>query len=57
VLGSLGTSIDKYTNRLEEYQEQASPSKPIEYFPKIEISFPKDAEQEEPHPKVNRPIE
>jgi hypothetical protein len=31
-LGSLGTSIDKGTNNIEECPKQASSSKPDEYF-------------------------
>jgi hypothetical protein len=57
VLGSLGTSIDRDTNKPKEYQEQASSSKPVEYFPNIEISFPEDARQEEPHLEVRIPLE
>jgi gas vesicle protein len=44
VLGSLGTSIDRDTNKPEEYQERASSSKPAEDFPDIEMSFPEDAD-------------
>ena len=56
VLGSLGTSIDRGTNNPEKYPEQASSSKPAEYFPDIEMSFPEDIAQEESHFEIRRPI-
>jgi hypothetical protein len=55
VLGSLGTSINKDTNRPEEYQAPTSSSNPVEDFPDIEMSFPEDTTQEEPHTEVNSP--
>jgi hypothetical protein len=53
VLGSLGTSISRDTNRPEEYQVPTSPSNPAEDFPDIEMSLPDDTTQEEPHTEVN----
>jgi hypothetical protein len=56
VLGSLGTSIDRGTNNPEKCPEQASSSKPVEYFPDIEISFPKDRAHEEPYFETRSPL-
>jgi hypothetical protein len=56
VLGILGTSLDRGTNNLEIHPEQPSSSKPVEYFPDIEISFPEDRAQEEPHFKTRIPL-
>jgi hypothetical protein len=53
VLGSLGNSINKDTNRPKEYQAPASSSKPVEHFPTIDMSFPEDTTQEEPHAEVS----
>jgi hypothetical protein len=38
----LGTSIDRGANNPEKCPEQPSSSKPIEYFPDIEMSFLED---------------
>jgi hypothetical protein len=57
VLGNLGTSIDKDTNRSEEHQAPTSSSNPIVDLPDIEMPFPKDTEQAEPHTEVNNPVE
>jgi hypothetical protein len=56
VLGSLGTSIDRGTNTPEKFPEQASSSKPAEYFPDIEMSFPEDTTQEETHFEIRSPL-
>jgi hypothetical protein len=56
VLGILGTSIDRGTNNPEKCPEQASSSKPVEYFPDIEIYFPKERAQEEPHFETRIPL-
>jgi hypothetical protein len=48
--------MDIDTNKLEEYQERTSSSKPAEDFPNIEMSFSEDATQEEPHPEVRSPL-
>ena len=56
VLGSLGTSIDRGENNPEKCPEQASSSKPVEDFPNIEMSFPEDRAQEEPHFETRIPL-
>jgi hypothetical protein len=56
VLGSLGTSLDRGTNNPEIYPEQPSSSKPVEDFPDIEMSFPEDRAQEEPHFETRSPL-
>ena len=56
VFGSLGTSHDRGTNNPEKCPEQASSSKLVEYFPDIEMSFPKDRAQEEPHFETRIPL-
>jgi hypothetical protein len=55
-MGSLGTSIDRGTNNPKGFPEQASSSKPAEDFPDIEMSFPKDTTQEEPHLEIRSPL-
>jgi hypothetical protein len=57
VLGNLGISIDKDTNRSEEHQALASSSNPIVDLPDIEMPFPEETEQTEPHTEVNNPVE
>jgi hypothetical protein len=47
VLGNLGTSTDKGKNNLEKDLELGSSSRPVEEFPKTEMSFPDDTTQEE----------
>ena len=56
VLGSLGTSIDRGTNNLEKFLEQASSSKLVEDFFDIEMSFLEDIAQEEPHFETRSPL-
>ena len=56
VLGRLGTSIDRGANNPEIYLEQPSSSKLVEYFPDIEMSFPEDRAQEEPHFETRIPL-
>jgi hypothetical protein len=56
VLGSLGTSLDRGTNNPEIHPEQPSSSKPVEDFPDIEMSFPEDRAQEEPHFETRSPL-
>jgi hypothetical protein len=56
VLGSLGTSIDRGTNNPKKCLEQASSSKPVGDFPDIEMSFPEDKSQEEPHFETRIPL-
>jgi hypothetical protein len=56
VLGSLRTSIDRGTNNPEKCLEQASSSKPAEDFPNIEMYFPEDKTQEEPHFEIRSPL-
>jgi hypothetical protein len=56
VLGSLGTSIDRGTNNPKKFLEQASSSKPVGDFPDIEMSFPEDKAQEEPHFETRSPL-
>ena len=53
VLGNLGTSINKYTNRPEENQAPYSSSNPIVGLPDIEMSFPEYTAQAEPHTEVD----
>jgi hypothetical protein len=55
-LGNLGTLIDRGTNNPEKCPEQASSSKPAEDFPDIEMSFPEDTTQEEPHFEMRIPL-
>jgi hypothetical protein len=52
----LGTSIDRGTNNPEKCPEQASSSKPTEFFPDIEMSFPEGTAQEEPHFETRIPL-
>jgi hypothetical protein len=56
VLGSLGTSIDRDTNNPKKCPEQAFSSKPVGYFPDIEMSFLKDKAQEEPYFETRIPL-
>jgi hypothetical protein len=53
VLGNLGTSVTKNVRRSEEHQAPTSPSNPVMDLPDIEMPFPEDATQPEPHIEVN----
>jgi hypothetical protein len=57
VLGNLGTSVTKDTSRSEEHQAPTSSSNPALDLPDIEMPFPEDTEQPEPHTEVNNPVE
>jgi hypothetical protein len=57
VLGKLRKLVTKYTSRSEEHQEPTSSSNPTVDLPDIEMPFPEDTEQPEPHTEVNNPIE
>jgi hypothetical protein len=52
----LGTSIDRGTNNPKKFPEQASSSKPVGYFPDIEMCFTEDTTQEEPHFEIKIPL-
>jgi hypothetical protein len=52
----LETLIDRGTNNLGKCPEQASSSKPVEYFPDIKMSFPEDRAQEEPYFETRSPL-
>jgi hypothetical protein len=56
VLGNLGTTIDKDTSRPEEHPAPTSSSNPVVDLLDIEMSFPEDTTQAEPHTEVNSPV-
>jgi hypothetical protein len=57
VLGNLGTSITKDTDKSGEHQEPNSSSNPSLDIPDVEMPSLKYREQLEPHIEVNNPLE